>query len=274
MPILKDIAQVLRVFEQGNTSLVVVLLGHRLGQFRIHAKGVRRWSKKGFEGGLDLLTRGEILVYSRHGEGLWILREWDERVRPRLGKNLELLRAASYLCEFAEALTRPTAGSIVELAAAPAGERSNAQLYDLLASATDALAKGNTIGLVLLSFTLGALQTGGLLPDFRVCSSCGRKFERDRRSIWLTSAGVRCESCHRVTRKLPIREPEERSVELSPEAHGVISHVAKTSRPVRVSANAAEQLAHALILLVHGALEHDLRTLLSAAHMVRAMGLQ
>ena len=49
MPIVKDEAQVLRVFEQGNTSQVLVLLGRRLGQMRVLAKGSRRFHRKGFE---------------------------------------------------------------------------------------------------------------------------------------------------------------------------------------------------------------------------------
>src|SRR4051812_794319 len=111
MAILKDFAQVLHLYEQGNTSLVAVMLGRRLGQFRVHIKGGRRWPKKGFEGGFDLLARGEILVYPRLGETLWVFKEWDERARPALGGSLSMLHAASYLCEFTEALTRPKSGT-------------------------------------------------------------------------------------------------------------------------------------------------------------------
>src|SRR4051812_19031680 len=108
MPILKDIAQVLRIYEQGNTSLVAVMLGRKIGQFRVHIKGGRRWPKKGFEGGFDLLARGEILVYPRHGETLWVFKEWEERSRAPAGTSLSRLRAISYLCELSEALTRHT----------------------------------------------------------------------------------------------------------------------------------------------------------------------
>ena len=129
MPILKDDAQVLQVYEQGNTSLVIVFYGRALGQFRVHGKGARRWTKKGFEGGFDLLARGEVLVYPRRGEGLWILKEWNETARPAVGQSLALLRAASYLCELTAALTRPTAGSVCEtsyLTVARRGKRGRA----------------------------------------------------------------------------------------------------------------------------------------------------
>src|SRR5581483_5029989 len=120
MPTLKDHAQVLSVIEQGNTSLVLVLLGAQLGQIHVHAKGGRRWPKKGFEGGMDLLARGEIVVYPRPGEMLWLLKEWSEDARPRLGQTVPMLYAASFLSELAQALTRPTAGQQPD----PADEKS------------------------------------------------------------------------------------------------------------------------------------------------------
>ena len=170
MPILKDIAQVIRVHEQGNTSLVAVMLGRRLGQFRVHIKGGRRWPKKGFEGGFDLLTRGEILVYPRPNEGLWVFKEWDEHTHPHLGRSLGLLRAASYLCELSEALTRHTAGSVRD----EDDDESSSALYDALAAAADTLESGALPGFVLLIFTLTALEAEGLMLPLDVCSVCGR----------------------------------------------------------------------------------------------------
>src|SRR2546430_2177464 len=151
MAILKDLAQVLHLYEQGNTSLVAVMLGRRLGQFRVHIKGGRRWPKKGFEGGFDLLARGEILVYPRSGETLWVFKEWDEHERPTLGGSLALLHAASYLCEFTEALTRSKSGTSDE----SAGEiRDRGRLFDLLAATVDALAGGARPGPLLFTFSM------------------------------------------------------------------------------------------------------------------------
>ena len=75
MPIFKDHVQILRVQEQSNTSQIAIVLGRRLGQFHVLAKGARRWPKKGFEGGFDLLARGELLAYPRPGGQLWIFKE-------------------------------------------------------------------------------------------------------------------------------------------------------------------------------------------------------
>ncbi|MCY3020612.1 MAG: DNA repair protein RecO C-terminal domain-containing protein [Planctomycetota bacterium] len=279
MAILKDLAQVLRTFEQGNTSLVAVMLGRRLGQFRVHIKGGRRWPKKGFEGGFDLLTRGEMLVYPRSGDSLWLFKEWDEHARPDVGRSVAMLRAASYLCELTEALTRHTAGSLREefprrTHAAVAGvQRPTAALYAWLATTADALAAGAARGPLLLTFTTRALQIEGLMPELHVCAGCRCALPKPRQprphAVWLTAAGLCCPEC---AAKEAVDEPTKARGEwLSPEAHLVLIHMHKTARPVAASAGAARQLARALVVLVHGALEHDLRTLSSAARMVQAM---
>jgi len=279
MAILKDFAQVLNLHEQGNTSLVAVLLGRTLGQFRVHVKGARRWPKKGFEGGFDLLVRGEILVYPRHGETLWVFKEWDERARPELGVSLSHLRAASFFCELTEALTRHTAGSARD--DPQSADTARASLYDLLAASADALAAGAHFGPLIFTFTLRALMLEGLLPELETCTSCGRNLEKDKalKKVWLTRQGLRCNDC--LTKQAVPPKPglidqrtekTDRGVMLLPEGYRVMLHLFHSTRPIKVSPAAAQQLAHALVILVHGALEYDPRTLQSAARMVYAMG--
>ncbi|HYF47948.1 MAG TPA: DNA repair protein RecO C-terminal domain-containing protein [Planctomycetota bacterium] len=275
MAILKDHAQVLRVYEQGNTSQVVVFLGRRLGQFRVHAKGARRWPKKGFEAGFDLLARGEILTYPRRGETLWLIREWDEHARPRLGASLNRLRMASFFCELAEALTRPRAGSAVDLEnhARVNDPDDSERLYDALAHAADRLGAGAMAGPVVLQFALKALKFEGLLPDVMSCAGCERKLSRlpDKEwPVWLTASGLTCAVCRRKQAAIPSRE---RGTLLGQEAWRAMLHIGKTGTPAKMRLSAAEQLGRALIILVHGALEHDLRTLVSAARAVRAIGM-
>ena len=281
MAILKDLAQVLRVYEQGNTSLIAVMLGRRLGQFRVYAKGSRRWPKKGFEGGLDLLARGEILLYPRSGEGLWVFKEWEEQSRPRVGQSLAMLRAASYLCELTEALTRQTASAITELNSASRtdlnrgfgglsgqpGLNSNMRLFDQLAATADVLANGGQAGPVLLNFTLRLLGIEGMLPGFDNCTACDKSLLKPPQTVWLTTEGLFCKQCATQAKQ----EQGPRGMWLSPEAHRVLVHLFATPRPVRASINAASQVSRAMVLLVHGALEHDLRTLAAAAQRVGEM---
>jgi recombinational DNA repair protein (RecF pathway) len=308
MAIVKDLAQVLRLHEQGNSSLVAVMLGRRLGQFRVHIKGARRWPKKGFEGGFDLLARGEMLVYPRGDDALWVFKEWDERARPRLGRSLGRLRAASFLCELTEALTRHTAGVVPEKEAVrrdaetQGREGEAATLYDLLAESADGLAAGAdaaTAGLLLLSFAVRALACEGLLGELHVCSACGRDVTRSPRTagqassgtlkpVWLTHEGARCGECVAEASRRDAETQrnnraqgsgfrvqsvaEERGAWLGLEAYRVLLHLSVSTRPVSVSAAAAQQLGRAVVVLVHGALEHDLRTLTAAARMVAVAG--
>ncbi|HYG73762.1 MAG TPA: DNA repair protein RecO C-terminal domain-containing protein [Planctomycetota bacterium] len=277
MAILKDQAIVLNLHEQGNTSLVAVMLGRKLGQFRTHIKGARRWPKKGFEGGFDLLVRGEILVYPRKGETLWVFKEWDERARPELGGSLATLRAASFLCELTEALTRPTAGSVGE--DTDATDTARAALFDLLAATSDALAAEGEPGPLLLTFTLRALSIEGLMPDLELCSACRRNLSKSgaaQKKIWMTGHGLRCADCmaKRAEQVIALGTVDrlERGVWLSPEGYRALVHFTRSTKALKVSAEAAKQLAVALTALVHSALEYDLRTLQNAARMVYAMG--
>jgi recombinational DNA repair protein (RecF pathway) len=274
MPTLKDHVQVLSVIEQGNTSQVLVLLGERLGQIHVHAKGGRRWPKKGFEGGMDLLARGEIVVYPRPGEMLWLLKEWNEEARPRLGHSVPMLYAASFLSELTQALTRPTSGQAPELSGN--GDASGARLYQLLAAAADALASGVAPGPIVLAFTLRALENEGLFPSLKTCDNCGKDLAKAGGPAWLTRAGMLCASCADTVMKAQSsggRAPQrEIGVRLTPDALQALIHVQATGLSVTLSPAGAEQLARALIVLIHSALEHDLRTLPAAARMVRAMG--
>jgi recombinational DNA repair protein (RecF pathway) len=265
MPTLKDNAQVLSVIEQGNTSLVLVLLGEQLGQIHVHAKGGRRWPKKGFEGGMDLLARGQIVVYPRPGEMLWLLKEWSEDARPKLGQSVPLLYAGSFLSELVQALTRPTAGQHPEPAAKGNSAAPHAQLYQLLAAAAEALAAGAAPGAVILAFAVRAFEQEGLLPALDRCDDCGRDLKRTAAAAWLSSAGLYCPAC-------AAKEAERRNgVKLMPEALRALQQVRKTRLAASLSAAAAEQLARALVVLTYAALEQDPRTLPAAVRLVKAL---
>ena len=275
MPTIKDNAQVLSVIETSNTSLVVVLLAEHAGQIHVHAKGARRWPKKGFEGGMDLLTRGEIVVYPRPDGMLWLLKEWSETARPRLGQTVPMLYAASFLSELTLALTRATSGQVPEGAVSQSNgtDRTNGEvpatvkLFRLLATASDALASGASAGGVILTFTLLALEVEGLLPDFNACDECNKSLARESVPAWLSADGLRCIPCiQRLARNAPP------GVKLSPEALRSLQHIRATGLPVKLSPTAAEQLARTVIVLIHGALERDLHTLPAAVRLIRGNG--
>lgn len=282
MPILKDNIQILRVREQSNSSQIIVALGRKLGQIHVMAKGARRWPKKGFEGGFDLLSRGELLAYPRPDEQLWIFKEWDERARPALGQSYRMLAAASYLCELSEALTRLTAGSTGEFAE---HAEETARLFDLLRAAAEALAAGAVEpGILVLNFTLNALACEGLLPDLETCHVCGARFfgrlgkpsyKRAGRA-WISYSGLECEACFRARRSGEVPTHGDfahavRGVWLEPQALRALPHLRTTLNPLKLSGSSWAQLAGAMALLVHGGLERDLQTLAYAMTIVKRM---
>lgn len=288
--ILKDHIQILRVREQSNSSQIVVALGRRLGQIHVMAKGARRWPKKGFEGGFDLLVRGELLAYPRPDEQLWIFKEWDERARPALGQSYRMLAAASYLCELSEALTRMTSGSAGEFDEHAA---ENARLFDLLRASGEALAaRAVEPGILLLNFTLNALACEGLLPDLETCQVCGARFfgragapSYRKVRAWISYSGAECEACFRARRSpsppAPLPQWGEgstsdfaravRGVWLDPQSLRALPHLRTTLKPLKLSPGSWAQLAGAMGILVHGGLERDLRTLSYAMTIVKRM---
>jgi len=274
MSTVKDLARVLRVYEQGNTSSVLVLLGQSLGQVRVLAKGARRWSKKGFEGGFDLLTEGELVAYPRgHGE-LWILKEWDERRRFRAFPGQGDLRTVSFLCEFTEALTRETAGSSWSQEDGHADDVLSPEgLYDQLTLAVKSLSEGQASGWVLLRYVLTAMEAGGWMPKFDSCSSCHTALPTGATPVRLSFVGVLCQQC--AAADAPLYDEagrpgpaSARCVWLTPEVLNALAFVQRTGQSVKLSVAGAKSLARAMMLLVHSALEHDLRTLNGAASAI------
>jgi recombinational DNA repair protein (RecF pathway) len=203
------------------------------------------------------------------------VKEWNEEDRPRLGQTVPMLYAASFLCELTLALSQHTAGSKRE-----DSEPETACLYDLLAATADACAAGSRPGPLILAFALRALENEGFLPDLRLCASCSKNLLKTSGAVWLSADGLRCSNCMRpVTREQNGRRDESwrtatAAFPLSPDALRALLHIQVTGRPVTLSAKGAEQLSRALVVLIHGALERDLRTLPAAVRMVRAMGMQ
>jgi recombinational DNA repair protein (RecF pathway) len=245
-----------------------------------------------------VLTRGELLAFPRPGEGLWIFKEWNEHARPKLGQSYRMLAAASYFCEFLEVLTRPlaqTGGSVhIEGATGSSpfddGSSSNSdeysaksrRLFELLEVSVTLLEKKIIHpGLLALGFTLRALECEGLLPPLDGCQICGKKFPPALPrgfGVRFGNQGYTCAACAKTA-----LDANARSVLLGSEAintlalcarKGVLStqHSALSTAVKPFSARTGEQLALALELLVHGALEQNLRTLEYAKKLLKVAG--
>ena len=97
----------IRHWDFSETSQTVSLFGRSLGVVRGLAKGARR-ERGAFDGGIDLLSRGEFGAIVRRGRELATLTEWDLlELYPRLRTDLAANRAAFYMADVVGRMLEP-----------------------------------------------------------------------------------------------------------------------------------------------------------------------
>jgi DNA repair protein RecO (recombination protein O) len=97
----------IRHWDFSETSQTVSLFGRSLGIVRGLAKGARR-ERGAFDGGIDLLSRGEFGAIVRRGKELATLTEWDLlELYPRLRTDLSANRAAFYMADVIGRMLEP-----------------------------------------------------------------------------------------------------------------------------------------------------------------------
>lgn len=99
MPPTADQALIIRHWDWSETSQTVSLFGRTLGLFRGLAKGSKR-EKSNFSGGLEVLTRGEILAIIKPHTELANLTAWDlQETFPAIRKGLNAFYSAMYMAD-------------------------------------------------------------------------------------------------------------------------------------------------------------------------------
>jgi len=99
MPTLQDDAVVIRRWDWSETSQTVSLFTRAHGVLRGLAKGSKR-EKGAFSGGMDLLTRGQIVAIVKPGRELATLAQWSlQETFRHLRLSLEANRAALYYAD-------------------------------------------------------------------------------------------------------------------------------------------------------------------------------
>lgn len=99
MPTIVDQALVIRHWDYSETSQTVCLFTREHGVLRGLAKGSRR-EKSRFSGGLEVLTRGEIVAIAKTGAELATLTEWDlQEVFWSARRDLGAHRAGLYIVD-------------------------------------------------------------------------------------------------------------------------------------------------------------------------------
>lgn len=151
MPPVTDNAICIRRWDFSETSQTVSLFTREHGVLRGLAKGAKR-EKGDFSGGIDLLTRGQIVAIVKPGRDLATLTQWSlqEIYRP-LRTSLQANRAGLYMADLIHQMVR-------EADAHPA-------LFDALCEALAGLGDANNIAKALLGLQWAVLTETGYQPE-------------------------------------------------------------------------------------------------------------
>ena len=174
---------VLRRIDYSETSLVVHFYTPQFGQVAALAKGAKR-PKTRFQGGVDLLTRNQIVFARRGPGGLATLMEsaiLDDYAALR--RDLGRLMRAQYVAELVSLLTTE--------------EDPNPALYELLVQALERLSSGRGDEVAqTVRFEISVLAAVGYAVDWNRCVSCGRGLKREAGAYLSPAAGgVVCSGC-------------------------------------------------------------------------------
>ncbi|MEX0886350.1 MAG: DNA repair protein RecO [Phycisphaeraceae bacterium] len=155
MPRFKDQAICIRHLDWSETSQIVVLMTRAHGKVRGLAKGSKRAtpsSVQRFSGGIELLTRGEIVATTKATTELAQLTEWDLQDHYyHLRRDLSAQRLALYATDVVHALS--------------ADEDPHPRTFEALARFLIALGEGGRTAAALLRFQWVVLDDAGYRPE-------------------------------------------------------------------------------------------------------------
>ena len=152
MATIKDQALCIRQWDFSETSQTVSLLGRETGLFRAIAKGSRR-PKSSFSGGIDLLTRGDVVAIIKPGRELATLTEWGlSRVWWRIRRDVHANRVAYFMSD--------CASRMLDL------QDPHPGVFDGLVQAMDQIENGDPSASILTRFLLVLLSDTGYRPRF------------------------------------------------------------------------------------------------------------
>jgi DNA repair protein RecO (recombination protein O) len=141
------------------SSLIVTWYTCEFGKLKTLAKGARR-PKGPFQGKIDLFYCDEIVFLPSRRSDLHLLHDcFLEEPHKRLRESVDLLAAASYVCELVEMATER--------------EDPNVRIHSLLMSTLDALERRNS-AVLLIWFEIQLLAAAGWAPKWEAAVGVNR----------------------------------------------------------------------------------------------------
>jgi len=193
MPLLVSEAIVLHAFDYLESSRIVRVVTRDAGLRSVIAKGARK-SRRRFGSGLDLFAQGTASLHTKAGRELDTLTAFEDvRTRDALGADLERFTGAETLAEIALRFGR---------------DGADAELFDAIAGALDALA-GAAPGEAREASLAGAWRLVAALgfgPALTECAECNRPLGDEPATFTHAAGGALCARCAALSaggRKLP-----------------------------------------------------------------------
>jgi DNA repair protein RecO (recombination protein O) len=175
MPPLADQALCIRQWDWSETSQTVLMFGRAQGMVRAIAKGSRR-QRAPYSGGIQPLTRGEMLVILKPSTELALLTGWDlQETFPALRRSLHAYYSGMYLAELAQ-------HSLTERDPHPA-------LFDALMTSLRLLGEAAADRLAVLLYQWATLVETGYRPELDIDILSGAPLPSTTTYIFLPALG-------------------------------------------------------------------------------------
>ncbi len=189
---------VLRFYDYGDTSRIVVLMTRRFGKLKVMAKGAKG-KRSPFAGRLELFQVLNFQFYHYPDRDLHTLKETEViQMFPSFHEKLIAFAAANYLSELVQHAVH--------------GEDSQGTLYRPLIDALGAVGGDGDWELAVRWFETKLLQELGAMPRLKNCAICSKELTEAPR-LSPSHAGLVCSTC------VP---GDVRSLPISSNATGVI----------------------------------------------------
>ena len=151
MASVKDMAICVRHWDWSETSQTVSILCREHGSVRAVVKGARREGAP-FSGGLELATRGEVVMIMKSGDAMATLTSWGlVEAYPAIRRSLGAFHAAMYMIDIAQRAVRE--------------HDPHPRLFDVLSGALDRLTTPGQIARALVWLQWAALADTGVAPS-------------------------------------------------------------------------------------------------------------
>ena len=181
MPVFEVEAIVLRHYPLSEFGRIVVFFSREHGKLRAAADGIKK-PKNNLAGALEPFNHVRVGLWFKEGKDLGQIRG-AELIGAFPGKAIDLRRV--YTCSyFAEIINE-----IVQ------ENQSNYVLFRLLLASMKAAISAVPTTALIRYFEIWALRLNGFLPNFALCSVCGRSIIDEGFFAWIESGEARCRVC-------------------------------------------------------------------------------